>query len=56
MGNKVTIVDLPVRFCRTRFKDFNNLNVLEFNIQYFIDFYHDEKEREAAILNYPEII
>ena len=35
-GNKVVIQDLPEEYCRTRFKDFNNLSVLEFNIQYFL--------------------
>ena len=34
-GDKVTIQDLPLAYCRTRFKDFNNLNILEFNLMYF---------------------
>lgn len=34
-GNDVTIQDLPLQYCRTRFKDFNNLNILEFNLNYF---------------------
>lgn len=55
-GNKVTVQDLPAEYCRTRFKDFNNLSILEFNIQYFISTYIDEAEREAAILNFPEVI
>ena len=55
-GNKVVIQDLPVEYCRTRFKDFNNLDVLEFNISYFEQKYSDEKIREAAILNFPEVI
>ena len=34
-GNTYTIQDLPLEYCRSRFKDFNNLNVLEFNLLYF---------------------
>ena len=56
LGNKVTVQDLPAEYCRTRFKDFNNLSILEFNIQYFITTYVDEKVREAAVLNFPEVI
>ena len=55
-ANHVTIIDLPIAYCRTRYKDFNNLNVLEFNLQYFISRYEDEKEREAAVLTFPKII
>ena len=55
-GSKVVLQDLPLEYCRTRVKDFNNLNVLEFNIQYFINTYTDAEMREAVVLNYPEVI
>ena len=55
-GNKVVVQDLPIEYCRTRYKDFNNLSILEFNIQYFITTYADDAVREAAILNFPEPI
>lgn len=55
-GNKVVIQDLPVDYCRTRYKDFNDLPILEFNITYFITKYDDEKVRDAAILNFPPAI
>ena len=55
-GNKVVVQDLPVEYCRTRFKDFNNLSILEFDITYFITKYDDEKTRDAAILNFPPAI
>lgn len=55
-GSKVVVQDLPAEYCRTRFKDFNNLNILEFNIQYFITTYTDDEMRDAAILNFPEPI
>ena len=55
-GDKVVVQDLPVEYCRTRFKDFNNLSILEFNIQYFITSYSDDNVREAAVLNFPDVI
>lgn len=53
---KLVITDLPVEYCRTRYKDFNNLNILEFNLQYFIQRYTDEAERNIVVSNFPEII
>ena len=55
-GSKITVQDLPLEFCRTRYKDFNDLPILEFNITYFITKYDDEKARDAAVLNYPAAI
>ena len=55
-GNKVVIQDLPLEFCRTRYKDFNDLPVLEFDITYFLVKYDDDVTREAALLNFPIII
>ena len=55
-GNKIVIQDLPAEYCRTRYKDFNNLSILEFNITYFITKYDDEHMREAAIASYPSAI
>ena len=40
---KPVIHDLPAEFCRTRFKDFNNLNILEFNLMYFEHFKVEEQ-------------
>ena len=53
---KAVLVDLPLSHCRTRFKDFNNLNVLEFDITYFNYKYSDPIERELAVLTFPEIV
>lgn len=55
-GNKVVIQDLPIEYCRTRFKDFNNLSILEFNVTYFLTKYEDDRTRDAALLNYPAAI
>ena len=53
--NKVTVQDLPLEYCRTRFKDFNNLNILEFNLMYFEHIY-DETMREEAVATFPKIV
>lgn len=55
-GNQPVIQDLPLEYCRTRFKDFNNLNILEFNVIYFQDKFPDEKERERVVATYPEVV
>lgn len=55
-GGKAVIQDLPIQYCRTRFKDFNNLSILEFNITYFISTYKTDELRDAAVLNFPEVI
>ena len=54
MGDKVSIQDLPLEFCRTRFKDYNNLNILEFNVTYFERFFRDEAERALVLSTFPE--
>lgn len=54
-GKDVVIQDLPLEYCRTRFKDFNNLNILEFNLLYF-EHISDKELREEAIKSFPEEI
>ena len=54
-NNLVVVQDLPVAYCRTRFKDFNNLNILEFNVQYFEHFTTDD-EREEALNTFPVVV
>lgn len=54
-GDKYVIQDLPLEYCRTRFKDFHNLNILEFNLNYF-ERIHDEELRAEALLTFPDIV
>ena len=54
-GNTYTIQDLPVKFCRSRFKDLNDLDLLEFNLQYF-ETIMDEEERMGVLITYPPIV
>lgn len=55
-GGKLVITDLPINFTRVRYKDYYNLNILEFDLQYFIENYRDENERIAVIATYPEVV
>ena len=54
-GDDVVIQDLPLEYCRTRFKDFNNLNLLEFNLCYFQSI-PDAQLRQEAVESFPDII
>jgi hypothetical protein len=47
---------LPLEFCRTRYKDFNNLNILEFNLLYFERYFKDEYEQAMIVLTFPEVV
>lgn len=49
---KPTIQDLPVEYCRTRFKDYNGLDLLEFNLLYF-DNITDDGLREEVLKGFP---
>ncbi len=55
-GDKVVLYDLPLQYCRTRFKDFNNLNVLEFNITYFNTLSTDEEYRNRVLSTFPSTV
>ena len=54
-GDKVVVQDLPLEYCRSRFKDFNNLNVLEFNLRYF-EHFTDEATRTEVLATFPKIV
>ena len=53
--NKYTIQDLPIEFCRVRFKDFNDLDVVEFNLNYFMRIL-EEDERNEVVASFPKTI
>ena len=52
-GDKAVIHDLPLRYCRTRFKDYNNLNILEFDLHYF-DKFLDEQIKMDVLASFPQ--
>lgn len=50
-----SVMDLPYTYCRTRFKDENGNDIIEFNVSYFLQF-SDKNDRQAALDAYPEVI
>jgi len=36
------LLDLPAQFCRSRFKDYNNNDIVEFNVTYFNSIYNKD--------------
>lgn len=53
--DKMTLVDLPYRFCRTRYKDLEGNDLVEFDLRYF-DSITDAQDREDALSFYPREI
>lgn len=53
--NNFVVIDLPVDYCRTRFKDELGNDIIEFNITYF-DTITDEKAKKMALDVYPDIV
>ena len=52
-NNKVVVQQLPVKYCRSRFK-INNRPVVEFNMRYFKDAYPDDTQRYRIIKLFPK--
>lgn len=51
----ITLLDLPTRFCTSRFKDFEGNDVVEFDVSYF-DTIYDDEERQGALRIYPKVV
>ena len=49
----LSILDLPIQYCRTRFKDLQGRDIIEFNLEYF-DQYNDEIYLEAISKAFPK--
>ena len=50
--DSLTFQDLPVEFCRTRYKNEYGIDILEFDLKYFEQI-RDENERKIALANFP---
>lgn len=50
-----SIITLPSGYCRTRFKDVNNNDIIEFNLTYF-DSIADDDLRKEALRAYPNFV
>ena len=53
--NGFRIMDLPPRYCRSRYRDLEGNDVIEFNVLYFYTFV-DPDERALVLKAYPKII
>jgi hypothetical protein len=53
--NSVTLIDLPVYYCQTRFKDLSGNDLIEFDVTYF-DTIVDQDKRKMALQVYPKQI
>ena len=52
-NDRAIIQQLPVSYCRTRFK-VNNRDAIEFNMHYFYDLYSDEQQRQKIVSLFPK--
>lgn len=55
-GDKVVIQDLPFDYCRSRFKNGQDIDIVEFNLKFFDDNIRDEVLRKEILKTYPKII
>ena len=53
--DRLTVLDLPARYCTTRFKDTQGNDIIEFNLDYFNTFF-TERERKSILKVYPKFI
>ena len=52
-GNKIVVQQLPVKYCRSKFK-ISNRPVVEFNMRYFRDAYPDDTQRYRILKLFPK--
>lgn len=52
-NDSIFLIDLPVFYCQTRFKDQNGNDLIEFDVSYF-DTIIDKDDRKAALQLYPK--
>ena len=53
--NKIVIQDLPFEYCRSRFKNKDDIDIVEFDMAFFKDI-RDEQLREDILKTYPKFI
>ena len=51
----VVIQDLPFEYCRCRFKNRDDIDIIEFDMEFF-DTIRDEKIKKAILETYPKVI
>ena len=55
-GEKIVIQDLPFDYCRSRFKNGQDIDIVEFNMKFFDDEIRDENLRKEILKTYPKVI
>jgi hypothetical protein len=54
-GNNIVIQDLPFDYCRSRFKNEQDIDIVEFNMAFF-DTIRDEQLRKEILATYPKVV
>lgn len=54
-GGNIVIQDLPFEYCRSRFKNQQDIDIVEFNVKFF-DSIKDETLRKEILKTYPKLI
>lgn len=54
-GDFVAIQDLPFNYCRSRFKNQQDIDIVEFNVKFF-DSISDKELRKEILLTYPKCV
>lgn len=54
-GDNIVIQDLPFDYCRSRFKNAQDVDIIEFNMAFF-DTIRDEKLRDEILNTYPRFV
>lgn len=55
-GSSVAIQALPFQYCRSRFKNHQDIDIIEFNVKFFDDKIKDEKLKAEILKTYPKVI
>ena len=53
--NTFAVLDLPIKYCNSRFKDIYGNDIIEFDVTYF-DSIIDQESRNQALSTYPDVI
>lgn len=53
-GTDIVIQDLPFKYCRSRFKNHQDIDLIEFSMKFFDDI-REDSIREQILRNYPKI-
>ncbi len=53
--NNFICLDLPAKYCKSRFKDYYGNDIIEFDVSYF-DTIIDKADRDSALSGYPKVI